>query len=380
MIYLDNNATTRVDPLVFGAMRPYLEELWGNPSSGYRFGREVAAGVKRARGQVAGLLGAREDEVIFTACGTESIHTAIWSALQAGAGRRHLVTTAVEHSAVVKVCAGYASRGYELSVVPVDGEGLVDLGEVERVLRPDTALVSMIWGNNETGVLGPVQGVAELCRDRGIPLHVDAVQVAGKRKIDVGELQADFLSLSGHKFRAPKGVGCLYVRRGTAFHPWVVGGGQESGRRGGTENVAGVVGLGAAAELAVERLGEYGDRVRGYRDALEGELCNTLPGVRVNGSVEHRLSNTSNLSFEGVDGEALMLLLDGMGVCVSTGSACSTGSIRPSRVLTAMGRSAGEARGTIRFSWGWDNSGSEVGEVASAVRGAVERLRGELRL
>jgi cysteine desulfurase len=380
MIYLDNNATTRVDPEVYGVMRPYLEELWGNPSSGYRFGREVAAGVKRARGQVAGLLGAGEDEVVFTACGTESIHTAIWSALQAEPGRRHVVTTAVEHSAVVKVCAGYESRGYEVSVVPVDAEGLVDLGEVERVLRPDTALVSMIWGNNETGVLGPVGGVAELCRGRGVPLHVDAVQVAGKLRLDVAELRPDFLSLSGHKFRAPKGVGCLYVRRGTVFHPWVVGGGQESGRRGGTENVAGVVGMGMAAELAVGRLDEYRDRVRGYRDALETELLETVAGVRVNGSVEHRLPNTSNLSFEGVDGEALMLMLDAGGVCVSTGSACSTGSIRPSRVLTAMGRSAGEARGTIRFSWGWDNRECEVGGVAARVRAAVERLRGELRL
>jgi cysteine desulfurase len=377
MIYLDNNATTRVDPRVFEAMRSFLTEQWGNPSSGYRFGKQVAPALDHAREQSAGLIGAEPAEIVFTACGTESINTAIGSALAAAPDRRHLVTTTAEHSATLKVCRAYESRGYELTVLPVDSEGLVAPDTVAAALRQDTAIVSVLWANNETGVLAPIARIAELCRFHGVPLHTDAVQMPGKLPIDIRQAPVDFLSVSGHKLRAAKGVGFLYVRQGTPFHPFVLGGGQERGRRGGTENVAGIVGLGCAAELAVQRQPETNARLRSYRNHLEQALLENIPGTRVNGSLEQRLPNTSNLAFEGIDGEALMLAMDSAEVCVSTGSACTTGSLQPSHVLTAMGLSTAQARGSIRFSWGWDNTQHEVEAVLERVRLAVARLRAE---
>jgi len=377
MIYLDNNATTRVDPLVFEAMRPFLTEHWGNPSSGYRFGKQVAPALDHAREQAAALIGAEPAEIVFTACGTESINAAIGSALAAAPDKRHLITATAEHSATLKVCRAYEALGYELTLLPVDSEGLVAPEGLAAALRADTAAVSIIWANNETGVLAPIGKIVELCRSRGIPLHTDAVQVPGKLPIDVREAPVDFLSVSGHKFRAPKGVGFLYVRRGTAFRSFMVGGGQERGRRGGTENVAGVVGLGCASELAAQRQPEANARVRSYRDHLERALLDNIPGTKVNGSRDQRLPNTSNLAFEGIDGEALMLALDAAEVCVSTGSACTTGSPQPSHVLTAMGLSRAQARGSIRFSWGWDNTEPEVETVRERVRQVVARLRAE---
>jgi cysteine desulfurase len=377
MIYLDNNATTRVDPLAFEAMRPFLTEQWGNPSSGYAFGKAVGPALTRAREQAAALIGADPAEIVFTACGTESINTAIGSAVRSAPAKKHLITTSAEHSATLKVCRAYESRGYELTLLPVDSAGLVELDAVAIALREDTAIVSVLWANNETGVLAPIGEIAALCRSRGILFHTDAVQLPGKLPINVREAPVDFLSISGHKFRAPKGVGFLYVREGTAFHPMVLGGGQERGRRGGTENMAGIVGLGCAAELAVRRLTETQTRVRAYRDRLEQALLDHIPGTQVNGSREHRIPNTSNLRFEGIDGEVLMLALDTAGICVSTGSACATGSLQPSHVLTAMGLSPVEARGSIRFSWGWDNTESEGDRVLEAVRQAVARIRAE---
>ena len=377
MIYLDNNATTRVDPLAFEAMRPFLTEQWGNPSSGYEFGKAVAPALTRAREQAAALIEADPAEIVFTACGTESINTAIGSAVRSTPAKRHLITTSAEHSATLKVCRAYEARGYELTLLPVDSEGLVELDTVAAALREDTAIVSVLWANNETGVLAPIGEIAALCRSRGILFHTDAVQLPGKLPINVREAPVDFLSVSGHKFRAPKGVGFLYVREGTAFHPMVLGGGQERGRRGGTENMAGIVGLGCAAELAVRRLTETHTRVRAYRDRLEQALLDHIPGTQVNGSREHRIPNTSNLRFEGIDGEVLMLALDTAGICVSTGSACATGSLQPSHVLTAMGLSPAQARGSIRFSCGWDNTESEGDRVLEAVRQAVARIRAE---
>jgi cysteine desulfurase len=377
MIYLDNNATTQVDPLVFEVMRPFLTDRWGNPSSGYRFGKEVAAALEHAREQAAALIHAEPETVLFTACGTESINTAISSGLTAAPEKRHLIATATEHSATLKVARAHETRGCPLTVLPVDAAGQVAVDALAAALRPETAMVSVIWANNETGVLAPMRRIAELCRERGVLLHTDAVQMPGKLPLDVREVPVDFLSVSGHKFRAPKGVGFLYVRPNTAFRSFLLGGGQERGRRGGTENVAGIVGLGCAAELARQRVAEMRVRLGSYRDRLEQALLDQIPGTRVNGSKEHRLPNTSNLSFEGVDGEALMLALDAAGVCVSTGSACATGSLQPSHVLTAMGLSPAQARGSLRFSWGWDNTESEVDRVRDRVRESVARLRAE---
>lgn len=377
MIYLDNNATTRVDPMVFEAMRPYLTELWGNPSSAYRFGRQVVSALDRAREQAAALIGAAPEEIVFTACGTESINAAIGSALASAPHKRHLITSATEHSATLKICRAYEAQGYSLTVLPVDSEGRVSMDALAEALRPETAVVSLIWANNETGVVSALGPMGHLCRSRGVPLHTDAVQVPGKLPMDIRETPVDFLSVSGHKFRAPKGVGFLYVRQPTPFRSFLVGGGQERGRRGGTENVAGIVGLGCAADLARQRRPELSLRVRSYRDRLEQALLGAVPGTRVNGSGEERLPNTSNLSFDGVDGEALMLALDADDVCVSTGSACTTGLLQPSHVLTAMGCSAARARSSIRFSWGWDNDEPEVETVLNRVRQAVARLRAE---
>lgn len=373
--YLDNNATTRTAPEVLEAMLPFLAEQWGNPSSGYALGREAAEHVEAARVKVAALLHADPREVVFTSCGTESINTALHSALAFDAAKRHVLTTAVEHPATLNYCAELQKRGFEVTYLPVQADGLLPVGSVEKAIRPDTALVSVMWANNETGVLHPMADIAALCRARGVLCHTDAVQVAGKLPIDAPALGVDFLSLSGHKLHAPKGIGLLYVRRHTRFARYVIGGHQERGRRGGTENVAGIVGFGRAAELALGRLDEQNTRMRQLRDHLEDGLLGAIPQAARNGAKEPRLPNTANLAFDGIEAEAAVLQLDQAGICVSSGSACTSGSPAPSHVLTAMGASANRARGSLRFSLGVYNTDADVDCVLARLPGIIAKLR-----
>lgn len=377
LCYLDNNATTRVAPEVLEAMLPYLTESWGNPSSAYRFGHDLVGALDQARGKVAALLGAQPEEVLFTSCGTEGNNTAFHSALVANPGRRHVVTTAVEHSANIKYCKFLQSQGVEVTFVPVESDGTLDLGEVDAAIRADTALVSVMWANNETGVIFPVEEISAICRSRGVLFHTDAVQTPGKLRIDVNQLGVDFLSLSAHKLHAPKGIGALYVRRGTRFHPFLIGGGQERAQRGGTENVPYIVGFGRAAELAQASLGEENTRVRALRDRLESGILSSVPRVSRNGAKDQRLPNTSNLAFQGVEAEGILMLLDEEGICASSGSACTTGSLSPSHVLTAMGLSPDRAKGSVRFSLGLYNTTEDVDWVLDRLPGMVERLRGQ---
>lgn len=373
--YFDNNATTRVAPEVIEAMLPFLTEQWGNPSSAYSFGHEVGRHLDKTRGNLAELIHAEPRELIFTSCGTESTNAAIHSALSTRPERRHIVTTAVEHSATLKYCAFLEKRGYQVSVLEVNSDGALDLGLLERSIRPETAVVSVMWANNETGVLFPVAEVAEICRRKGVLCHTDAVQAAGKIPIDVKELGVDFLSLSGHKLYAPKGIGLLYVKRHTKFQPYIIGGGQERGRRGGTENVAGMVAFGKAAELAVANLAEETTRVRALRDKLEAGILKGTSGTSRNGPAEPRLPNTTNISFRGVEAEGILMLLDQAGICASSGSACTTGSLDPSHVLTAMGCSATRARASVRFSLGIYNTEAEVDYLLDRLPPIVEKLR-----
>ncbi|HZR20342.1 MAG TPA: cysteine desulfurase NifS [Verrucomicrobiae bacterium] len=375
LYYFDNNATTCIAPAVLEIMLPFLEENWGNPSSAYSFGHEVGRHLDRARQQVAALIQVEPREIIFTSCGTESNNTAIASALATRPDRRHIVTTAVEHSATLKFCASLEKQGYQVTLLPVNHEGALDLRELERSLRPDTALVSIMWANNETGMLFPVREIAALCRSKGVLCHTDAVQVAGKIRIEAKELGVDFLSLSGHKLHAPKGVGLLYVKRHTKFQPYLIGGGQERGRRGGTENVASIVAFGRAAELAIEHLETTSGRVRALRDQLEAGILRRISGTSRNGPAEPRLPNTTNIAFRGVEAEGILMLLDQAGICASSGSACTTGSLDPSHVLTAMGCTAARARSSVRFSLGAYNTAAEVEYVLDRLPAIIEKLR-----
>ncbi len=373
--YFDHNATTSVAPEVVETMLPFFREHWGNPSSAYAFGREAARHLDEARARVAALIGAEPREVLFTSCGTESNNTAWNSALMTQPGKRHVVTTAVEHSANLKFAEALQRRGCEVTALPVDPDGALDLHRLEQALRPDTALVSAMWANNETGVLFPIAEVAAICRSKGVLCHTDAVQAAGKVPIDVREARVDFLSLSGHKLHAPKGVGVLYVRHRTRFAPYLVGGQQERGRRGGTENVPYIVGFGRAAELALARFDEENRRVRKLRDRLEAGILKTIRGTTRNGAPEPRLPNTANLAFPGVEAEAMLMLLDQAGICASGGSACTTGSLEPSHVLTAMGLSAARARGSLRFSLGRDTREADVDYLLATLPGVVAKLQ-----
>ena len=376
ILYLDNNATTRTDPAVVDALLPFLTELYGNPSSLHRFGRQVAEAISHARQQVAGLLGCEPREVVFTSGGTESNQAAIASALQADSLRRHLVTTRVEHNSMLKPCEALAKRGYEITWLGVDALGRLDLRELENAIRPDTALVSLMWANNETGVLFPIGEIAEIVRAKRALLHVDAVQAVGKIPIRLAESKINFLSVSGHKFHGPKGAGALYVNARTRFSPSLLGGGQENGRRAGTENVSGIVGLGKAAELAGMAMAGGQDRVRALRDTFEAGVLERIPGASVNGDPLHRLPNTSNLSFEGVESEGVLLLLDRAGICCSAGSACTAGSIHPSHVLRAMGLTTAQARSALRFSFSRFNTEAEVERVLEILPATIARLRG----
>ncbi len=373
--YFDNNATTRVAPEVVDAMLPFLREYWGNPSSTYVFGRQVGEHVDQARARVAALINAEPREIIFTSCGTESNNSAIHSALVTQPEKRHVLTTAVEHSANTKFCDLLQKRGYTVTFLPVAPDGALDLQQLDESIRPDTAIVSVMWANNETGVLFPVREIAAICRRKGTLFHTDAVQTPGKLKIDVRELDVDFLSLSAHKLHAPKGIGLLYVKRRVKYQPYVVGGGQERGRRGGTENVANIVAFGRAAELAMASLPDENTRVRALRDRLEDGILGAIPGTTRNGAKEPRLPNTSNLAFDGVEAEGILMLLDQAGICASSGSACTTGSLDPSHVLTAMGCSAARARSSIRFSLGIYNTEAEVDYVLKHLPGIIAKLR-----
>jgi cysteine desulfurase len=373
--YFDNNATTRVAPEVLDAMTPYLRDLWGNPSSVYGFGKQVAKHIEKARESVATLINAEPKEIVFTSCGTESNNSAIHSALMAHPNKRHVVTTAVEHSANVKFCAALKKHGYEITMLPVEPDGSLDIHLLEQSLRQDTAVVSVMWANNETGVLFPIEEIAAICRSKGVLFHTDAVQTPGKLKIDVRDLGADMLSLSAHKLHAPKGIGLLYVKHKTRYQPYVIGGGQEHGRRGGTENVPYIVGFGRAAELALSHLKEENTRIRALRDRLENEILQSVPGTVRNGSKEHRLPNTANLSFNGIEAESLLHALDHAGICVSSGSACTSGSLDPSHVLMAMGFTVARARGSVRFSLGIYNTEAEVDYVLKHVPPIIAKLR-----
>jgi cysteine desulfurase len=373
--YFDNNATTRVAPEVVDAMIPFLREHWGNPSSTYVFGRQVGEHVDQARARVAALINAEPREIIFTSCGTESNNSAIHSALVTQPEKRHVLTTAVEHSANLKFCEFLLKRGYTVTFLPVAPDGALDGELLEKSIRPDTAIVSVMWANNETGVLFPVRDIAAICRRKGVLFHTDAVQTPGKLKIDVRELDVDFLSLSAHKLHAPKGIGLLYVKRRVKYQPYIVGGGQERGRRGGTENVASIVGFGRAAELAMASLDDENTRVRALRDRLEDGILGSIPGSSRNGAKEPRLPNTSNIAFEGVEAEGILMLLDQAGICASSGSACTTGSLDPSRVLTAMGCSAARARSSIRLSLGIYNTEAEVDYVLQHLPRIIDKLR-----
>jgi cysteine desulfurase len=374
-IYLDNNATTMVAPEVVEEMLPYFSQFYGNPSSMHTFGGNVAMKIKEARAKLADLLGARSEEIVFTSCGTESDSTAIWAALRANPGKRHVITSNVEHPAVKNLCEHLARNGYRVSYVPVDAKGLPDLDYLYAHLDDDTAIVSLMWANNETGVLFPVEAVAERVANRGAVFHTDAVQAVGKVPINLAESRIDMLSLSGHKLHGPKGIGALYIRKGTKFAPFLLGGHQEHGRRGGTENVAAIVGLGKAAELAADKMDEENTRVRAMRDRLENALTQAIPNTMINGDIEKRLPNTTSIAFEFVEGESILLMLDEFNVCASSGSACTSGSLEPSHVLRAMDVPFTAAHGSIRFSLSVYNTEEEIELIIEKMPPIIDRLR-----
>lgn len=374
-IYLDNNATTRTAPEVLEAMLPFFADLYGNPSSMHFFGGQVARHLKTAREQVAALIGAHPSEIVFTSCGTESDNAAIMGTLYSYPEKKHLVISRVEHPAVLNVAHHLQARGYRITELKVDGQGQLDLEELRQVLTEDTALVSIMTANNETGVIFPIDEIAAIVRERGIPFHTDAVQAVGKIPMDMGRSPIDMLSLSGHKLHAPKGIGALYIRKGTRFAPFVVGGHQEAGRRGGTENVPYIIGLGHAAEFCLAHLEEENTRVRALRDRLETALLERIPNTIVNGDRQHRLPNTTNLSFEYIEGESILMLLSDEGVCASSGSACTSGSLQPSHVLRAMGVPFTAAHGSIRFSLSIYNTEEDVDVVIDVLPPIIQRLR-----
>ena len=374
IIYLDNNATTQLDPAVIEEMLPFLTKYYGNPSSGYGFAAMARKAINLARERLAALLGCEPTEIVFTSGGTESNNAVINSALQLEAGGRHVITSAVEHSAVLRPCQDLAKRGYDVTFLGVDGHGNLDVAELEAAIRPGTALVSIMWANNETGVVFPIEKIAEICREKRVLFHTDAVQVTGKIPMRLRDSPINFLSLSAHKFHGPKGVGALYIRRQTRFSPLIAGGGQGNGHRGGTENVASIVGLGKAAELAIKYL-EGKCNIRSMRNRFEKFVLEAVSGASVNGVGAARLPNTSSLSFEGIESPSALLLLDRQGICCSAGSACRTGSQEASHVLRAMNPNSDGARRSLRFSLGRFNSDAEIDRAIEVVPKVVEKLR-----
>ncbi|WP_319584714.1 cysteine desulfurase NifS [uncultured Pseudodesulfovibrio sp.] len=375
-IYLDNNATTQVDPIVFEAIKPYFTELYGNPSSMHRFGGQVGTTIKEARASVANLLGCEPEEIIFTSCGSESDNTAIRSALNARPDRRHIITTAVEHPAILSLCKYLEKKdGYEVTYLGTDESGRLDLEEYKAALRPDTAIVSVMWANNETGNIYPIEEMAKIAKEHDVFFHTDAVQAVGKVDIDLSKAPVDMLSLSGHKLHAPKGVGALFVRKRLPFRPFLIGGHQERSRRAGTENTTGIIALGKACELAREHMVEENTEVKRLRDKLEKGLLEAVPDTKLNGDPEHRLPNTSNISFGYVEGEAILLMMDQVGIAASSGSACTSGSLEPSHVLRAMGVPFTFAHGSIRFSLSRFNTEKEIDFVIETLPPIIENLR-----
>ena len=373
-IYLDNNATTQIDEEVLGAMMPYLTLYYGNPSSMHTFGGQVGKAVKTAREQVASLLGAESSEIIFTSCGTEGDNAAIRAALTAQPNKRHIVTTEVEHPAVLNLCRHLEKQGYTVTYLSVDSQGRLDLDEVQASLTGNTALVSIMYANNETGVVFPVEQVGQLAKEYGALFHVDAVQAVGKIPLDMSRSTIDMLTLSGHKVHAPKGIGALYVRKGVRFRPLMVGGHQERGRRGGTENVAGIVALGKAAELAELHLANISHE-RQLRDYLEQSILTLIPDTVVNGHPTERLPNTTNIGFKYIEGEAILLSMNQYGICASSGSACTSGSLEPSHVLRAMGLPYSVLHGSIRFSLSRFTTQDEIDRVIEVLPDTITRLR-----
>ncbi|HNV47957.1 MAG TPA: cysteine desulfurase NifS [Spirochaetota bacterium] len=373
-VYLDNNATTKVDPEVIEAMMPFLRERYGNPSSMHDFGGGVATHLERARAQVAELIGAENDyEIVFTSCGTESDNMAILGAISYYTEKRHIITTRVEHPAVLNLCKKLERDGYRVTYVPVNRAGELDLEHLKASVDDDTAIVSVMHANNETGVIFPVEEIGAFLRERGVPFHIDAVQAAGKVPINVKRIQCDLLSLSGHKFHAPKGVGVLYVRRGTRMRPIMYGGHQERGRRPGTDNVAGIVAIGKAAELARIYLNREHE-IAAMRDRLEHEILERFPNASLNGSRDARVPNTTNVGFEFIEGEAILLYLNEKRIAASSGSACSSGSLEPSHVLRAMGVPFTSAHGSIRFSLSRFTTDEEIDYTLEVLPGIIDRL------
>jgi len=375
MIYLDHNATTPIVPEVLEAMMPYFTTEWGNPSSAYKYGAKVKSVIELARVQVAELIGAQSREVIFTSCATESNNAAIHAALKANPNKRHIITSAVEHSSVLNYCMALEKEDYRVTYLPVDRDGLLKLADLENTIADETSVVSLMWANNETGVLFPVKEIAEICRSRGVLYHCDAVQAAGKIEMDVRQLPVDYLSLTGHKFHAPKGIGALYVRRKTPFSPLIHGGHQERNLRGGTENVPLIVGIGKAAELVRRHLPNYEKSVRPLRDRLEEGILSSIPDAELNGHQTQRLANTTNITFHGIESEALLILLDQEGVCASSGSACLADSDEPSHVIRAMKPESTASQQMIRLSLGEANSAAEIKATVIAVQQVAELLR-----
>ena len=374
-VYLDNNATTKVAPEVLEEMLPYLSDYYGNPSSMHTFGGQLHRKIEDAREMVASLIGALPEEIIFTGCGTESDNTALMSAAESFPRRKHIITSRVEHPAVLNFCQHLAKKGWRLTYLPVNNLGQLDMNLLLKSIDEDTALVSIMYANNETGVIFPIKEISELLRERGILFHTDAVQAVGKLPIDLRTLPVDMLSLSGHKLHAPKGIGALYVRKGTRFSPYIIGGHQENGRRAGTENVASIIGLGKACQLAQQYQEEEMQYLSTLRDRLENGLLKCCPDVRVNGDVNNRLPNTTNVSFEYIEGEAILLRLNEYNVCASSGSACTSGSLEPSHVLRAMGVPFTAVHGSIRFSLSRYNTNEEIEKVIELMPPIIKELR-----
>ena len=375
-IYMDNNATTLVDPAVFEAIKPYFTELYGNPSSMHRFGGQVGVDLKHAREQVAGLLNCDPSEIVFTSCGSESDNTAIRSALTARPDKRHIVTSNVEHPAILSLCKYLEKKdGYEVTYLGVDERGRLNPDDLREAIREDTAIVSIMWANNETGNLYPIEELAAIAKEKDVIFHTDAVQAVGKVPIDLAKVPVDMLSLSGHKLHAPKGVGALFVRKKLPFRPLLIGGHQEGSRRAGTENTTGIIALGKACDLAREHMDEEDRKVRALRDKLESTITSKVPDTKINGDPDHRLPNTSNISFGYVEGEAILLMMDQAGICASSGSACTSGSLEPSHVLRAMDVPFTFAHGSIRFSLSRFNTEQEIDFVLDVLPDIIQNLR-----
>ncbi len=374
-IYFDNNATTMVAPEVTEAMIPFFKEYWGNPSSMHTFGGQVAKYVDEGRQKVADMLNCHPQEIIFTSCATESDNTAIWSALQTQPTKRHIITTAVEHPAILQTCAFWERQGYRVTRLGVDNKGRLNLDEYRDALDDDTAIVSIMWANNEVGNIYPIKKMAEMARERGILFHTDAVQAAGKIPLDLADVPVDMLSISGHKLHAPKGIGLLFVRKGVLFRPFMRGGHQEKGRRAGTENVPYIVGLGVACQLAKDSMHDELTRVAALRDRLEKGIESQIPDTLVNGDTENRVPNTTNISFRNIEGEAILLMLNQYNICASSGSACTSGSLEPSHVLHAMGVPFKYAHSSTRLSLSRYNTQEEVDFAISKFPEIIATLR-----